>query len=445
MSRFNNSSVLAKTTEWSGAANVALPTHLTSAQDEEVKFGVSARARKNENLVTPYSYSAIPGLALTQAITGSPVTYYNGNYQNGYGISSDYMRNLYAQGAGFVQNTAADALSSARQSTHNTEDVVAAYVQEQMTFGKLGLLAGVRVEHTSARYDGNAIAGTTVTPMETATSYNNLFPSLQARYELAPKSIVRASFSSTIARPGFNQTSAATAIDIGNNTVTTGNPALKPTLSNNFDLAFEQYLPDAGIVSLGVFDKALKDYVVAKVGFQTLPNSGAYAGLPGNTKVISYGNVSSARARGVEANYEQRFKSLPGILSGLGAGFNWTYVDSSLEIRPGEKSMLPSTSRNTYNGSVFWERDGLNLRLSAYYTGRNLLGVGGDATQDIYSEPRLSADFGASYQFAKNYSVFVSVKNLTNTAMKFTEGTPDRVIQREFYGKTIEAGLNFSL
>jgi outer membrane receptor protein involved in Fe transport len=106
--------------------------------------------------------------------------------------------------------------------------------------------------------------------------------------------------------------------------------------------------------------------------------------------------------------------------------------------------MLPSTSRQTYNGTVFWERDGLNLRLATYYTSRNLLGIGGDSTQDIYSEGRRSVDFGASYQIAKNYGVFFNAKNLTNTPMKFTEGTSDRVIQRETYGVTLEGGINFS-
>lgn len=446
LAKFKNSSVLAKTSEWSGAANVSLPTHLTSAQDEEVKFGVSARARTNDNFQNSYTYSAVPNVALSQAITGSPVTYYNGLYQNGYNISNSYMANLYAQGTGFVEKTAADALSAAAQRTHNKEDVLAAYVQQQMTFGKLGLLAGVRLEHTKATYDGNAIINnSTVSPVENTRSYTDAFPSVQARYELAPKSIVRASFSSTIARPGFNQTSASTTIDTSTivPTVVTGNPNLKPTLSNNFDLAFEHYLPQAGIISFGLFDKALKDYVVSNVSNQTLPNSGAFAGL-GNAKVVSYGNVSSARARGLEANYEQHFTFLPGVLSGLGAGFNYTLVDSSFAIRPGEQSMLPSTSRQTYNGTVFWERDGLNLRLATYYTSRNLLGIGGDSTQDIYSEGRRSVDFGASYQIAKNYGVFFNAKNLTNTPMKFTEGTSDRVIQRETYGVTVEGGINFS-
>ncbi|MDB5776534.1 MAG: TonB-dependent receptor [Herbaspirillum sp.] len=444
LSNFNNTSVLTQTTEWSAAANVSTPTHWTSAQDEEFKFGTSARLRKNDNIVTPTTYSSVPGLALINAISGSPITYYDGTYQNGFNINKAVIDNLVAQGAGFVQNTAADALSAAAQRTHNTEDVFAAYLQEQMTFGKLGLLAGVRVENTRAQYDGNAVAGTVITPVSNSSNYTNFFPTLQARYELAPKTIVRATYSSTIARPGFNQTSAATTIDTGNNIVTTGNPNLKPTLSDNFDLSFEHYLEHAGIVSFGVFDKAMTDYVIGNVSFQNLPNTGPYAGLPGNTEVISFTNAASARARGFELNYEQRYSFLPSILSGLGTSFNWTYVDSSVMIRPGETTKLPSTSRNSYNAAVFWERGGLDLRLATYYTSRNLLGVGATGSQDIYSEARFSADFGASYQVAKNYGLFLTVKNLTNTPMKFTEGTSDRVIQRETYGKTVEAGATFN-
>ena len=38
-------------------------------------------------------------------------------------------------------------------------------------------------------------------------------------------------------------------------------------------------------------------------------------------------------------------------------------------------------------------------------------------------------------------SFYLNVKNLTNTALKFTEGEgEDRVIQREFYGVTVQVG-----
>ena len=303
---------------------------------------MSARLRTNDNIVSVGKFSSVPFIPLGSAVSGPGITYYDGNYQNGYNIDSGYMENAYAQGTGFVSDPN-NALNSAAQTTHNTENVFAAYMQEHMTFGKLGLLAGLRVESTDAKFNGNSLnkSGTaapytyTLTPVADSTSYTNLFPSVQARYELAPQSIVRASYSSTIARPGFNQTSAATTVDTSGSqpNVVTGNPNLKPTLANNFDLSFEQYLPHAGIASIGVFDKALKDYIVSNVSFQNL-NSGPFAGL-GNSMVTSYSNVGSARARGLELNYEQRFTSLPGIWSGLGTSANWTFVNSGVEIHPG--------------------------------------------------------------------------------------------------------------
>ena len=40
--------------------------------------------------------------------------------------------------------------------------------------------------------------------------------------------------------------------------------------------------------------------------------------------------------------------------------------------------------------------------------------------------------------------MYFNAKNLTNTALKFTEGSgPDRVIQREFYGTTFQIGANY--
>jgi hypothetical protein len=45
-----------------------------------------------------------------------------------------------------------------------------------------------------------------------------------------------------------------------------------------------------------------------------------------------------------------------------------------------------------------------------------------------------------------SFKVYLNLKNLTNTPLKFTEGpTDDRVIQREFYGITVQAGFNYKL
>ncbi len=267
---------------------------------------------------------------------------------------------------------------------------------------------------------------------------------MQARYELDASTLLRAAFSSTIARPGFSQVSAALNIDPGANTVTRGNPDLKPTTANSFDLSFERYLPNAGIASIGIFDKEISNYIAASQTSQTFPNHGLFAGFVGVAHVYSFANVGKSVARGLELNYEQRFTTLPGWLGGLGASANYTFVDSRFEIRPGETSTLPSTSRNTVNAAVFYEAGPWNLRLGMYALSRNLWAIGGSAALDVYSERRTSYDFGGSYALNKHVSLYLNAKNLSDTPLKFAEGTSQRTIQREYYGATYQAGVNLT-
>jgi outer membrane receptor protein involved in Fe transport len=185
----------------------------------------------------------------------------------------------------------------------------------------------------------------------------------------------------------------------------------------------------------------MSDYVVSQAIFV---NSSPYLVYPGVITLQSFANVSSARARGVTANYEQQFTQLPGIWGGLGAGLNWTWVNSHLDIRPGEDHMLPSAPRNTFNASVFYERGPLNLRLAASYVGASLWAVGSSAATDIYTASRFSLDFGGSYQIRKDVGLYVDVRNILNTPLKFYEGSPDRPIQREFYGPTVMVGLTIN-
>jgi outer membrane receptor protein involved in Fe transport len=62
----------------------------------------------------------------------------------------------------------------------------------------------------------------------------------------------------------------------------------------------------------------------------------------------------------------------------------------------------------------------------------------------MWSQERLSVDFGSQYQVTAPLSAYFNAKNLTNTALKFTEGSgADRVIQCEFYGITLQAGATY--
>ena len=53
-------------------------------------------------------------------------------------------------------------------------------------------------------------------------------------------------------------------------------------------------------------------------------------------------------------------------------------------------------------------------------------------------------DLGTAYAMNKAAGIYLNVKNLTDNPMRYTEGPDNRPIQREFYGVTVQAGLNFN-
>jgi len=164
-------------------------------------------------------------------------------------------------------------------------------------------------------------------------SYTNFFPTAQARYEIEPDLIARAAISSTIARPGFQQVTAATTVDSGSGNITTGNPNLKPTTATGLDLSIEQYLPHAGIASLGFFGKDIKNYIVQNVQ-QTAGGPQNLGGNLGIVKLISFANAPTSHLFGFETNYVQHFSDiLPGPLGGLGVSANWTWCSRSTSFR----------------------------------------------------------------------------------------------------------------
>jgi TonB-dependent receptor len=459
LTRLSNQRTNINDHEWAVGANLAIPTHFTDRTDEELKFGLNARIRTKTQDQTSYKFdiNAAPPLPLTAAVSGSPVTYYDDHYTIPPLVNVVTVRNYYAANGALVST---DPVGNLLNSTHDDENVYAAYGQYQFGYGPLGVIAGVRVENTRATYSGyfNNQDPNNKTcpvgqdcPVSTNRTYTNFFPTAQARYEISPDLIGRLALSSTLARPGFEQITATTTVDsVGN--ITKGNPDLKPTRATGLDLSLEKYLPNAGIASIGLFAKYIQDYIVTESQALGTQVSGGNLGI---ARLYSFTNGMPARVYGVEANFVKRFRDeLPGIWGGLGVSANWTWVDSWYSV-PGTDangmpmtrvSVLPSTSRNTGNAELLYEKYGLELSLGAYLTSRNIYQQGPTAATDVWTQDRFSVDFGGQYQVMDWMSVYVAAKNLTNTPLKFTDGINEsRVIQREFYGTTLLAGVNIKL
>ncbi len=455
LTSFRNTTEGAHDAEYAGRIDVTVPIRLLGT-DESIKVGGKLRLRDKRDTTNNTNYGT-PATPLTQVLGGGP---YNNFYNNTYaiGYSPDYLkiRALFQGNPSLfpitnVNGRRGTAARDARNFFNDTENVYAGYFEYRGTFGKLGVLAGLRVENTDGTYRGinvttpDRTSPPTLSDTSRKSSYTDVFPTVQLRYDFTDKLIARVTYSTGISRPGFLQLKSGPSVDVGARTVNVGNPDLKPTTANSFDVTAEYYLPHSGIISVGFFDKEFENYSLRRV--QRNVN---YLGDGTPFTVSSFANVANSYARGVEAEYVQRFTFLPGLLSGLGFSGNVTYVDSRIKIRDlntsgtiDEFSRLPGTSELTWNVAGFYEAHGVIVRISAQNVSPSIFGVGGATGADIFTDDKTQVDLSASYTVNPHATLYFTAKNLTDGALRYYEGFQNRPVQREFYDVSYEAGLRF--
>jgi TonB-dependent receptor len=214
--------------------------------------------------------------------------------------------------------------------------------------------------------------------------YENWLPSFNAKLDFGNGMLVRAAASKGIFRPDMS--AFATGGGIFDNTtnlraggtlatgplfqIFTGNRLLRPTEAWNYDLSFEWYFDRVGSITVSAFLKDIKGIVN---GGAVVRNFTSPSGV--STDVLVNGPVNSdgGTLKGVELAYQQTYDFLPGILSGLGAGLTYTYVDagdfnnSSLGAEQSPLSgglPLAGVSKHTINAVGFYEKGPLSFRLA---------------------------------------------------------------------------------
>lgn len=162
-----------------------------------------------------------------------------------------------------------------------------------------------------------------VTPNRKDANYFNALPSVAFQWQVQTNTNLRLVYSRGLARPNIGDLVPATVVDPNQTpypTVSTGNPNLVPTVSDNFDVLAEHYFQPLGILQGGYFFKELHDpiYPVA-----TLLNN--YNGTGKTYQATLSINGPNAHIQGFEMQWEQRFSFLPGLLSGFGVNANYGY------------------------------------------------------------------------------------------------------------------------
>ncbi len=253
----------------------------------------------------------------------------------------------------------------------------------------------------------------------------------------------------TMSYPDFGALNPSISLNPGTlnraGVASSGNPDLSPIKSTNYDASLEWYFSPVGYVSTGVFYRDINGYI---------QNYITNVDIAGETyELSSPQSAGSGHLQGVEFAYQQTFDFLPGAWSGLGAQFNYTYIEGdtkSPEFIGGPITTRPlqNVSKNNYNAVLFYENFGMSARLAYGYRSRYI---------DFFTQPTVagtedqveaasSLDFSISYDATPRTTVVFSATNLLgNNLHQYWGNGNTRPRDIRYQDKTVGIGFRFKL
>jgi TonB-dependent receptor len=336
------------------------------------------------------------------------------------------------------------------------ENVFAAYAMAEIKASeKFKIVGGFRNENTRLTLIG-AKATKAGTPATTVISesivesnYNAFLPMLHLRYNLSPKANLRFAYTRSFIRPNFGDMSPGSSIDNTSNPfrITRGNRDLQPTFSNNFDLMGEYYFSNIGILSGGAFYKKISNIVFSDTSMLNIGGT--------DYMVTQAKNLQDSELIGFEAGINKRFDFLPNFWSGFGVEFNYTFIDSKVEvprtvngIQSFDKTTLPNQSKSLFNAILYYESNKVMIRLAGNYRGKSVETINQNLGPDYYiwSDKNFTIDFSASYDISKKVKLFIELNNLSNESLRLYMGdNKKRITSNEWYGSRGQMGVRWQI
>ena len=340
------------------------------------------------------------------------------------------------------------------------EKVSAGYVMNTLDLtNRVRAIVGLRAEVTQDNVHNLSFGSDgSITPNHYSGSYYNLLPSASVRFGLGADNYLRLGYARGISRPDPQDIAQPLSwTDSGNGanrySVSFGNANLKAEVGDDVDVLFDHYFKSFGALSAGYFYKSLQDPIISST-FE-LANYQPPGGPQGSYLATEPVNAGSAWIRGVEFSLLQHFTMLPGALNGLGLSANYGYTSSGTHGIPG-RSDHPALLRNSphaFNISPTYDYGRVSLRLGMSYNQASIYsyqyadgtpgGVNGPLS-DIWFYTHFQTDAQGSVRLWRGTNLIVSGLDLNNEVFGFYQGSPQYMIQREYYQPTFSAGIRWS-
>ncbi|MBS1537944.1 MAG: carboxypeptidase regulatory-like domain-containing protein [Bacteroidetes bacterium] len=412
---------------FNGGANLMIPI----SREMKLKFGGSSEER-------------------TRSFTARSFTI---NQQNGFADSIDF--SLSPEKLLVPENFRIGQLgisedSKKSDSYSGTESLVAGYGMIDMPFevfgGDFRFIGGMRLEDNTIRLNSFGTAGDTIN-----INYNtfDVLPSLNILFKATSSTNVRFSASQTLTRPTFREIAPFAFYDFRSLFVVTGNPQLKRTLIQNYDIRLETFPNPGEVLSIGAFYKSFKNPIEEAIQ----PTSSEWIKTFSNAESRdSSGKVTSegiAYNYGIELEGRKSLSFLSESFSDFLLSVNYSLIRSEITVMYGQlEDTRPMWGQSPYtlNVGLFYVNPEYKTAVNVAYNrfGRRIVQVGAIGflpSPHIYEEPRDVVDFSVIQPIADAFELKLAVRDIFN--QEYVRTTDGLVSGTAIKGTTVNVGISY--
>lgn len=369
-------------------------------------------------------------------------------------ISNDYARKTFRYAGFTTPFTPGDYYKV-------DEKVTSLYAMADLGFDvgpvPVAVNGGVRYVDTSITSSGyhqvqTSTGGTTYTPAPVSSdgSYNKLLPSVNFTADITDSIVLRGAASKTLMRPALTDLAYKRTASWNSFRFTDGNPNLKPTFAEQYEVGLEKYLPEGGLLAVSYFKKKIEGVVRQALtgtvkGVTKYNANGTVDGVYDFDVYQPINAAGSYNVDGVELVAIVPFGLLWEPAKGFGVNANYTILDSSLSGQSiiGVPTPPVGLADKAYNLTLYYENDKFQARVSYNYKGKYVEGIG----YEMYPIWRLGygqTDISVSYNVNERVQLSLEGINVTDEVTKGYTMDPSFPTMYEKSGRRFSLGLRMN-
>ncbi|MBE0455899.1 TonB-dependent receptor [Pseudoalteromonas prydzensis] len=287
----------------------------------------------------------------------------------------------------------------------------------------------------------------TSAPVSKSGNYSDVLPSVNFTLELNDDLVLRAAASETLMRPALTDIAYKRTVSLNEFKYRDGNPDLKPTYADQWEVGLEWYLEEGGLLAVSYFEKEIEGVVRESLtgvveGVTKYNDNGTVDGVYDFDVYQKVNAEGSYDVSGIEFIAQIPFVRFSSMLEGFGVNANYTTLDNSLTGASdlGIPTPPEGLADETYNLTFYYENESFDARISYNYKDKYVEYIERDM-YPVYRDAYGQTDVSLGYNINDSVKVTLEGINITGEETKGYTLDPAFPTMYEFSGRRVSLGL----